>query len=474
MSAALTSPLSDTDRQWATYRPLSWLIPLALLHGLLYLVIVPPWQHYDEPSHFEYAWLIANHNHIPTRTESDQAVRRMVADSMYRFRFYAPEQRPDLISPVAPILGSDQRAHPPLYYALAALPLRLTSGLAVEQQLYMARTISLGLYVLTIVVAWRVATVVVPDEPLMQLVVPLLLLLTPTFTDIMTAVNNDVLVNFAAVVLLLGCVLLICNGPHPTALVLTALALGVGLGTKRTAVILLVPTVIALIWAWHRTPLRPWISIGGPLVSIVGLTLAGLEISQLNGVQQLALRPWLVRIDDSYLRLNLDSWVRSVSSANHTSDLYWNVLIIGFTSFWARLGWGHVQLGIWIDWALALICIASMIGLFIQGWNIRSLLPIWQRRSIGLFQILVVLGLISIVARLYPLPAPGSAIYIPRGRYIFTVMLPVIWLLTLGWQGLLPNRWKPIGPFMLIGIWVALDLLAWAGTLVSYYYRPML
>ena len=55
-------PLEQTDRRVAlrAYALFGWLIPLALCHGLLYMLILPPWQHYDEPPHFEYAWLIAD------------------------------------------------------------------------------------------------------------------------------------------------------------------------------------------------------------------------------------------------------------------------------------------------------------------------------------------------------------------------------------------------------------------------------
>lgn len=38
---------------------------------------VPPWQHYDEPAHFEYAWLIVTRRGgLPLRGEFDQPLRR--------------------------------------------------------------------------------------------------------------------------------------------------------------------------------------------------------------------------------------------------------------------------------------------------------------------------------------------------------------------------------------------------------------
>ncbi|HEY80691.1 MAG TPA: hypothetical protein G4O05_06380, partial [Caldilineae bacterium] len=47
---------------------------LALLNGLLYLFLVPPWQHYDEPGHFEYAWLIADRGRLPQAGDYDPAM----------------------------------------------------------------------------------------------------------------------------------------------------------------------------------------------------------------------------------------------------------------------------------------------------------------------------------------------------------------------------------------------------------------
>ncbi len=466
-----TSARSTTHSGGGIYRPLRWLIPLALLHGLLYLAIVPPWQHYDEPSHFEYAWLIANHDPRFVSTEVDNEFRREVADSMYRFRFYEPGQRSDLLAANAPTLGANQRIHPILYYAMASIPLHLVSGIGIEQQLYLIRSLSLCFYVLTIVIAWRVATVVTPDNPLMQLTIPLLLLLTPTFIDIMTAVNNDVLVNFCAAAMLLGCVLLIRNGPQFIPWALMTLALGVGLGAKRTIVILIIPYLITLIWSWHRAPLRFWIIIVTLLVIIVTLSKMGLEVTHtINGVQVLILRPWLDQIDTSYLRLDLDHWIRSVSNTAQSSYPYQQLMIIGFTSFWTRFSWDQVEIGPWADWTMAGICVVCGVGIFIQDWRTRGTLLVWQHRCIWLFLIMIILGVLSLIARLHPLPSPGMKLYIPTGRYIFTIMLPVIWLVALGWQGLLPARWQPYGLFALLGVWLTFDLIVWCGTLTGFFY----
>jgi hypothetical protein len=470
-STSLALERADRSRGLSQYALLGWLIPLIFFHGLLYMVIMPPWQHYDEPTHFEYAWLIANRGYIPSLNEADSQMRSDLAESMYRFHFYAPGQHLDLTADNPPALGENQRVHPPLYYALVAQPLRLVTRLPLEQQLYVARTLSLILYVLTITAAWRVAVVVVPDEPLIQLTVPLMLLLTPSFADIMTAVNNDVLVNFAAVVLLLGCVLLMSGGVRPSSLALATLALAVGLSTKRTSVILLVPYLIALLWAWHRTPLRVWVVAGALVGGALAAAFTSLQIAHTaDGTQVLTLRPWLATIDNTYLRLYMDDWIRSVSNTGHALGLYRLLVMVSFTSFWVRFGWGNVVIGPWAEWAMTGICAASGVGLLVQGWRGRGQLPLWQERCIWLFLIMVALGCLSLFVRLHPLPLDGALPYIPTGRYLFTIMLPAVWLIALGWQGLLPDRWKPYGPIILLGIWGVIDLIAWGGALVGYFY----
>ena len=72
-----------TPRRW-----LLIILALALLHGLLYVFLVPPWQHYDEPQHFEYAWLLAERDRRPQPGDYDFEMRRAVAQSMLAHAFF--------------------------------------------------------------------------------------------------------------------------------------------------------------------------------------------------------------------------------------------------------------------------------------------------------------------------------------------------------------------------------------------------
>jgi hypothetical protein len=60
-----------------------------LLNGLVFVFLVPPWQHYDEPNHIVFIWLIGHHpGSLPQPGESDPAMSRAVVESMVAIGFY--------------------------------------------------------------------------------------------------------------------------------------------------------------------------------------------------------------------------------------------------------------------------------------------------------------------------------------------------------------------------------------------------
>jgi 4-amino-4-deoxy-L-arabinose transferase-like glycosyltransferase len=441
---------------------LTLLIPLTLLHGLLYAVLVPPWQHYDEPTHFEYARLIALWGRQPAIGEFDLDTRREIADSMYRFRFWEPGMQPTMFASQPPNIGVDEKIHPPLYYTLVALPVRILRFAAVEQQLYGARLIGVALYVLVVICAWRIGTILAPDLLAAQLALPLVVLLVPAFTDQMTSVNNDTLVNFSMAALLLGCVLLIRDGPGPLPLGLAALSLAVGILTKRTAVVGVAPAALALFWALRRRPLHWW---------VVALLLAALAV--LGGLAAfqydesgLSARPWLVDLNQRYLRLSLERTSQLAANSTllqHDARLF-DVL---FTSFWARLGWGHVSLGDAWDWVMRLVTLVGVIGLVFAGARRAADEEIWRRRVVLLMIVTVLVAWLAAVLRF----DPQQSEYLPRGRYIHLAIVPTIWLLVRGFEGLASARWRPYAIGVLVLIFVAADITAWAGALSAIYYR---
>ena len=177
------------------YILLAIVLVVGFAHGLIYVFIMPPWQHYDEPNHFEYSWLIANRGRLPNLGDYDQGMRRTVALSMIESDFFRGlDFAPDLASVEEPIwIGQfSQLADPPLYYIIGALPLFLIQTDEVDTQLYAVRLVSLLLYLLSIFFAWGAIKEITSDGNPLRIIVPLTIALLPGFTDVMTSVNNIV------------------------------------------------------------------------------------------------------------------------------------------------------------------------------------------------------------------------------------------------------------------------------------------
>ena len=188
-------------------------LALTLLNGLLYLFIVPPWQHYDEPSHFEYAWLIANRPELPQPGDYDQTMRQEVAASMIEHGFYRGiGGSPNLLQSTPIEIGIPQIDRYRVYYWLAALPLRLLSGSDVTLQLYAARTVSLFLFLVSVLGGWGLIRELTHPESTLRWLIPACLALLPAYADLMTSVNNDVAAAAFATLLLWGIVRLVQRG----------------------------------------------------------------------------------------------------------------------------------------------------------------------------------------------------------------------------------------------------------------------
>jgi hypothetical protein len=224
--------------RWLAGRRLPGLLVLVtLINGLLYLFTVPPWQHYDEPNHFEYVWLAANQARWPQPGDYDQGMRRQVAESMIRYSFFVDLGfLPELDEPQGPIwIGQfSQLDDQPVYYWAASLPLRLFPDLSVTRQLVLARGVSLLFFAGTVLMIHGTLKALLPARHPLLILVPLGIALLPPFADIMTAVNNDVAAVLFFSAFLMGMVYLLKRGFSFKWLLFTLLMIALGLFSKRT------------------------------------------------------------------------------------------------------------------------------------------------------------------------------------------------------------------------------------------------
>lgn len=254
---------------------LALVLLIALCQGAIYLCLLPPWQHYDEPTHFEYAWLIANRPGLPQPGDEDRAMRRELATTMLEHRFYWNLPKPNLQAKAAGInVGISELGHPPAYYLLVSLPLRAARQLDLVSQLYLARSVSLILFLMTIAIAAGLVADLTPPGHDLRWAAPLAMALIPPFVDLMTAVNNDVGAVAVLSLFLWGAVRTIRAGlTWRRAAWIVGAALLAALTKNTAAIALPLALLVILIAFWLRRRWR-WRWLALTTATAVGAALA--------------------------------------------------------------------------------------------------------------------------------------------------------------------------------------------------------
>src|SRR5487761_2187583 len=89
---------SRKDRLLAALRKyqLAVFIALVLVRGCVFVLSIPPWQHPDEPTHFEHVRMIAETGRLPAPSDVSLPIRRAIATSMLQHQFWRGIQAPSL------------------------------------------------------------------------------------------------------------------------------------------------------------------------------------------------------------------------------------------------------------------------------------------------------------------------------------------------------------------------------------------
>ncbi len=249
--------------------------------GLCYVFLVPPWMHYDEPNHFEYVQLMVKWNRVPQIGEYDQAIRIGIAQSEIDKGFFSAlriNPPTNLNSATQPVwIGPQtQLGDPPLYYFYAGLPLRLFPGLDVAAQLYLSRIMSFLLYILTVIIAWMIASELAPENHPLRYSLSFGVALLPGFVDVMTAVNNGVAEIALVSLVIWGMVRLLKRGFSWPVILVSASAIILVYWSKPTGLFILPFLILTLILTLTKPPFRRYIWVG-LTVTIVAALILGLD-----------------------------------------------------------------------------------------------------------------------------------------------------------------------------------------------------
>lgn len=242
---------------------------MGLIQGLSYIFLIPPWWHYDEPGHFEFAWQIVHLDHWPQFGEFDESMRRSLALSLIRYGYYdVLNYRPDLSSnePISLGGGGSAQTSYPLYYLVASFPLRLLRNADFAIQNRAVRLVSLVMFLLTIWVAWRALGELLPGEHPIRWMTVLFIALLPGLSDTMTSINDDVGAVLTFSLFIWAALRLIRHGLSFRRLLALSLTLILCYWTKSTTWTVFGLAPIVLLFSLFRARWRPlaWaILVGG-------------------------------------------------------------------------------------------------------------------------------------------------------------------------------------------------------------------
>lgn len=328
---------------------LAFYLLAGLLLGSYFIFLLPPWQHYDEPKHFEYVWLAANLDHLPRPGDRSETLNRQVVSSMGVYRFSGQEEIIKFeTEQKVEIPGYSQLEEPPLYYLAAAVPLKFLKNSNIEVQLIAARFVSLLFYLLTILSAWGIARLLTAKDHPLRWMLPLSLVFLPAFTDLMTAVNSDTAAVGVASLFLWAAVSLLRRGFSLFSflgLIFNAL---LAFFTKNTAYFVLLLFPVVVLFTFLKNPWRMYIT---------GLLIAGAFAAFVVSLLRDDPRDWLrATLQSEPIRVHSPKavdgeYVFSIDAGAENAPEWWPPVLQSIPFEVARsLGGETLTLGFWA-WA---------------------------------------------------------------------------------------------------------------------------
>jgi hypothetical protein len=238
-------------------------VALALLRGLVYAAVIPPWQAPDEHGHFEYAWLVSQHGPGVGPEAISPQLQRAVLASMAEFDFWrfthqpTPAELPDgfldpqqaLLSKSRPQVGDER----PIYYWLVGGLLRALGTPDVLTSLYIGRFVSVALFAAAVGLTAYGARALFPGSIFMEVLPPAFVLSLPMLGQMGSAFHSDALGVLTGTLFFVTLIPVFRDGLTWRRGVAVIGALGLALLSKKTTLFLLPTGVVAVfLYAWVR------------------------------------------------------------------------------------------------------------------------------------------------------------------------------------------------------------------------------
>jgi 4-amino-4-deoxy-L-arabinose transferase-like glycosyltransferase len=318
----------------------------------LYALNTPHWEIPDEPAHFNYVRVIAEHAALPVLQPGDY-------DQAYLDAIKSSKFPPDM-----PVSAIQYESHqPPLYYLLAVPFYVLERDATLDARLFGLRLYS-GLWgAVVLALVYRISALLLPRRIGLPLLASAIVAFVPQHLAMLAGVNNDVLAEVVLAAIGFG-LLRILTAPNQPAKPsqktwwAVGMLFGAALLTKTTAYVSVGLILVTLLLRWRR---------GTSLAAELRRAAPALGVGLLLGAAWFA-RDAVVYGPTDWLGLGRHSTV--VVGQPRTLELYPNYLVaatdylpIMFRSFWGQFGWMGVPLDARLYNVLFALSLFALIGI---------------------------------------------------------------------------------------------------------------
>lgn len=444
--------------------------------GVIFTYIFPPFSGHDEVAHYAYEQLLMEEGRVPLIPDpaaydaayknGDNPTFDEIPDYFQKYhRYMTPDwfyrsETPNQVIRTVTYLGDYLPAgwiytanHPPLYYLLMAPVWALTDGHSPEFQLYAFRLAAIPLGMLTVLFAYLTARRLFPGDTFLAVTVPTFVAFQPQIAYEAAMLNNDIL----AILTTSACLYLIVVGLQNRFTVglcaWLGFALGLGLLSKSTAVMVMPVIALAMILrlGWKR--IGEWLPKGALVLAIAGLVSAPWYLYMLKTYGSISAL-------DEILRLqwwnNQDGVTNSIADQLFDRDFAW----MRWKETWGMFGWRLIPIGGTLLNVLWWLTLLAMVG--VVAWVVLVALFRWRARSVSLgrlrelargtdrivtvsrWQAIGVLGMVLACAvAYYAVLQFGTTFDLTQARYYFPAVNAAAILIMLGFRMLTPVRWQP-------------------------------
>ena len=478
---------------------------VALLNGIAWSLVTPPFQVPDETAHFAYAQHVAETGkrageagHPEFSTEQSQAMAAMATLSIIgRPLVHSPSDEGGAAKAADTQLGaaaddaprgdgggpSSASAQPGLYYVIVAVPYKVFAWASLPVRLQAMRIVSALMFALAAAAAALFVAELFPRVRWAPLVGGLAVALSPYTASVAAGVTPDALLLLTGALTLLAVARAFRRGLTVRRAVVLGLVVGAGALTKLTYLAFVGPAAVAFLYLlWRdrarleerapgtRAPLRVLAAGTGAFLALPILFVAWTKASgmPLNPAGTGTSLP-ADQIPAKTLRTELSyAWQLYLPRLPFMTDLFgfWPPDGTWLHGFAGRFGWLDYEIP---DWVLRIVRIVVVAGLVLCAATlVRMRAALWRNRALLAVLTLFVVALFAIIARQgYDYHVTTGFIF-EQARYLFPLVglyAAAVVTATLG----LGRRLAPILGCLAVGLFCLHDMAGIFVTLSRYY-----